>query len=153
MNFKSKKIEKRRNPPSSSSKERKRNKTRDRMGINRVSIDRCIRLSTSTGTIAKKSQVLWWEAKLSLSRAQLIIKAAAGQSNFHARPYPSFVRPDASQCLAKFRENRHRPIFHFSLSLFLPFPSPFFLQNLAFERFLRRYSRFDSDVNKSSDFS
>lgn len=34
----------------------------------------------------------WWEAKLSLSRAQLIIKAAAGQSNFHARWYPSIVR-------------------------------------------------------------
>lgn len=75
-----------------------------------------------------RSPVLWWEAKLSLSRAQLIIKAAAGQSNFHARPYPSFVRRNASQCLAKFRGKSN-----FSPSIFL---HPFLFLFLSFFSFL-----------------
>lgn len=150
-------------------------------GINRVSIVACILTVTSTGPSSNaKKPVLWWEAKLSLSRAQLIIKAAAGQSNFHARLYPSFVRRNASQCLAKVS----RKIEFFSSIFLLPFLSLLFFSLSFFfflalirstlapsslqttskssyfyrsnvrlsNRFQPRYPRFDSrrNVNKSS---
>lgn len=95
--------------------------------LNRIKLglDRCLHPDCHIdGTIVERRRSLWWEAKLSLSRAQLIIKAAAGQSNFHARPYLSFVRRNASQCLAKVSRKIEFFVLDFSSSF--SFPSIFF---------------------------
>lgn len=91
----------------------------------KLGLDRCLHPDCHIdGTIVERRRSLWWEAKLSLSRAQLIIKAAAGQSNFHARPYLSFVRRNASQCLAKVSRKIEFFVLDFSSSF--SFPSIFF---------------------------
>ena len=91
----------------------------------KLGLDRCLHPDCHIdGTIVERRRSLWWEAKLSLSRAQLIIKAAAGQSNFHARPYLSFVRRNASQCLAKV--SRKIEFFVLDFSSTFSFPSMFF---------------------------
>lgn len=101
-----------------------------------MGLDRCLHPDCHIdGTIVERRRSLWWEAKLSLSRAQLIIKAAAGQSNFHARPYLSFVRRNASQCLAKVSRKIEFFVLDFSSSF--SFPSIFFFFS-SFSRLIPR---------------